>query len=83
MSRKTIDIDATVYERLAAEKREGESFSGVIDRLLAEGGEAHTGAEILEGVKRMDPLSEEDAQIFLDVVEENRSSEEWASVDLR
>lgn len=34
MTTKTIGIKAEVYERLAAEKREDESFTDTIDRLL-------------------------------------------------
>lgn len=34
MATKTIGITAEVYERLAAEKREDESFTDTIDRLL-------------------------------------------------
>lgn len=36
MATKTIGIDEDTYERLKAEKREGESFSDVVDRLLGE-----------------------------------------------
>jgi predicted CopG family antitoxin len=36
MGTKTIGIRSTVYERLAAEKREDESFADTIDRLLEE-----------------------------------------------
>ncbi|ESP88924.1 antitoxin VapB family protein [Candidatus Halobonum tyrrellensis] len=34
MSTKTVELRDDVYERLAAEKREGESISDVVDRLL-------------------------------------------------
>lgn len=36
MGTKTIGIRSTVYERLVAEKREDESFTDTIDRLLDE-----------------------------------------------
>jgi len=44
-------------ERLPEAKREGESFSEVIDRLLTEMGAAHTGRDILRGVEAFPPLS--------------------------
>lgn len=34
MGTKTVGLRNEVYERLAAEKREGESFSDVVDRIL-------------------------------------------------
>lgn len=36
MGTKTIGLDEDTYERLRDEKREGESFSDVVDRLLGE-----------------------------------------------
>ena len=83
MSTKTIAVDSGVYARLASAKREGESFSRAIDRLLSEVGAAHTGGEILRGLAALTPLSEADAQVFLDVVAENRTGESWESHDLR
>lgn len=47
MSTKTIAVDSRVYERLAAARREGESFSKAIDRLLQEAAAFHTGGAIL------------------------------------
>lgn len=83
MSTKTIAVDTRVYERLAGAKREGESFSKVIDRLLSEVGAAHTGGDILRRVEALPALSEEDSEVFLGVVAENRASEEWEERDLR
>lgn len=83
MSTRTIALDSRVYDRLAALKREGESFSRLIDRLLTEVGAAHTGSDILRGLATVPPLSYEESEAFLDVVAENRASETWNERDLR
>jgi len=83
MSTKTIAVDSQVYARLAAAKKEGESFSKAIDRLLAEVGDAHTGSDILRGLAELAPLSDAEAETFLAVVAEDRESEEWEPLDLR
>lgn len=79
MSTKTIALDSRVYDRLAAAKSEGESFSKAIDRLLTEIGAAHTGSDILRGLATLAPLSDSDSEVFMEVVAENRASEEWGS----
>ncbi len=83
MSTKTIAVDTRVYERLAASKRESESFSKAIDRLLVEVASAHTSGDILRGLSRIAPLSEVDSEQFLEVVAENRAKERWEELDLR
>lgn len=83
MSTKTIAVDTRVYERLAAVKRRDESFSKAIDRLLAELEAAHTGSDILRALAAVAPLSQEDSEVFLEVVAENRASERWNERDLR
>lgn len=83
MSTKTIAVDSRVYERLAAAKNEGESFSKAIDRLLSQLETIHTGQDILRGLDTIGPLADADAEVFLDVVAENRVSEEWDDDDLR
>ncbi len=82
MSTKTIAVDARVYERLAAARREGESFSKTIDRLLTEVAAAHTGGDILAGLAALPPLSDEDARVFAQLVAESRASERWEPRDL-
>jgi predicted CopG family antitoxin len=82
MSTRTIAVDSQVYGRLAEAKREGESFSRAIDRLLREVGAAHTGRDVLRALAEVVPLSEEDAAAMLAVVEENRAGEAWEGHDL-
>ena len=83
MSTKTIAVDSRVYERLASVKREGESFSKVIDRLITEVGTAHTGGHILLALTELPALSVEDSEAFMQVVDENRRDEVWERRDLR
>lgn len=83
MSTKTIAVNTEVYERLAAAKREGESFSKVIDRLLTQAAGAHTGKDILGHVARFPALPEEDAEVFMQVIAESRAQERWHAHDLR
>lgn len=83
MSTKTIAVDSRVYDRLARVKREGESFSKTIDRLLREVGTAFTGNQILRALDEVPPLPEEDAATMLAIVDENRAGETWQEHDLR
>ncbi len=83
MSVKTIAVDTRVYRRLAAAKRDGESFSKAIDRLLTDVESAHTARDILNRLATIAPLSEEDADVFMNVVAENRAGEGWDERDLR
>jgi len=83
MSSKTIAVDTRVYEKLAGVKREGESFSKAIDRLIDQVGAAHTGRDILQELSGVMPLSSDDAQVMLSVVAENRENETWDDHDLR
>lgn len=77
MSTKTVALESSIYRRLAALKRDGESFSKVIDRLLSEVADAHTGRDILRSLGGLSRLTDEDAERFLAVVAENRESERW------
>ena len=83
MSTKTIAVASQVYERLAQAKREGESFSRAIDRMLQEVGAAHTGHDVLRGLDGIVPLPEADAAVMMGIVEENRDGEAWERHDLR
>lgn len=83
MSTKTIAVESGVYERLADVKREGESFSKLIGRLLEQIGAAHTGRDILCGLREFSALAEADAEVMLTVVRESRETETWTAHDLR
>ena len=77
MSTKTIALESSIYQRLAALKGDGESFSKVIARLLSEVADAHTGRDILRSLGGFSPLTEGDAQRFLAIIAEDRESEGW------
>ena len=83
MSTKTIAVESGVYERLAHEKRDSESFTKVIARLLATAVESHTGASIASSLTRMRPIDENEAERMLAVVREDRDDEKWEVNDLR
>jgi len=83
MSSKTIAVDTRVYQKLAGVKREGESFSKAIDRLIEQVGSAHTGRDILKGLSGVNQLSYDDAETMLSIVAENRENETWDDHDLR
>lgn len=83
MSTKTIALETRVYTRLAAAKRQGESFSKAIDRLLTELATAHTGSDILRRLATIPALSAADSEAFLDAIAENRELERWDAHDLR
>ena len=83
MSTKTIALESSVYERLAREKRESESFTKVIARLLTNAGQAHTGGSIASALSKLQPLQENAARQLLAAVQENRSNEKWPVNDLR
>lgn len=64
MGTKTIRLEEDVYEKIRARKREDETFSEAVDRLVG-------GASLLELAGL---LSEEDAEDVSDAVEEFRST---------
>ena len=80
--RKTIAVDSDVYEKLVRAKREGESFSTLIDRLVGDDRGDHTGHRILLGLAELPALAAEDAEIMLAVVAEDRDTEAWEGHDL-
>ena len=83
MSIKNIALSTKVYERLAKFKQESESFSRAIDRLLSVAEGRHAGADILRALKELPSLSEGDARLMQEVVDQNRTTEKWMRHDLR
>jgi predicted CopG family antitoxin len=72
MSTKTVRLDEEAYERLASRKREGESFSDVVKRVIGE-------RSLLEiaGV-----LSDEEADELWGAIEDRRNAREAELDDL-
>lgn len=83
MSVKTIAVQTEVYGRLMTVKRDGESFSKLIDRLIHDASFSASGEAILDHLDTVPSLADDEAQAFLQVVEENRLQERWRSRDLR
>ncbi|MFB6270603.1 MAG: antitoxin VapB family protein [Halobacterium sp.] len=73
MGTKQIRVDEDVYERLEAHKREGESFSDVIDRLTSD----YTLLDFAE-----DAPGEYDADQHRDLVEASDAAGEEAARDI-
>jgi hypothetical protein len=76
MATKNIALELT-YDKLAASRHEGESFSKAIDRLLNDVGAASTGSDILRRLASFTPLPEDEANVFLDVIAEDRAAGGW------
>ena len=83
MSTKTIALESSAYARLAREKRESESFTKVIFRLLDTAEKAHTGGDIIARMAGIRPLGASDGDRMLAVVQESRNGESWEHHDLR
>lgn len=79
MSTKTVALESGVYERLARHKRQSESFSKAVDRLLDRVVSAHTVADVIARLDEQPLLSEADASEMAGVVRENRETERWPS----
>ena len=81
MSTKTIALDSDVYDRLANLKRQSESFSRVINRLIERVVTSHTAADVLAHLDAQSSLSDADANTMERLVRENRDTESWPSHD--
>ena len=82
MSTKNIALDSRVYQKLARLKRESESFSKAIDRIITQAAKANTGREILTRLSEISPLGDEDGDKMQELIERARIEEEWPEHDL-
>lgn len=82
MSTKTIAVDLAVYRKLSRVRRESESFSRAIDRLIDQVTTAHTGADVLSRLSAISPLSKGEARRMTEVIREHRKTEAWIQHDL-
>ena len=83
MSTKTIALDITVYRKLLGLKRESESFSKLLDRLVEEVTSTGTGADVLRRLGHAPPaLSAREAATMQRVVKAHRTGETWTEHDL-
>ena len=81
MSIKTVALDIGVYQKLARIKGERESFSKAIERLVDRHLTAHTGSDIASALANAPaPLSAQEADVMLRVVEDARRSEKWRQI---
>jgi predicted CopG family antitoxin len=83
MSTKNVALDSKVYSRLASIRRESESFSKAVARLLEEVEGSHTGRDVLARLADMPGLTDEEADRMLEIVEDARQEESWEPHDLR
>jgi predicted CopG family antitoxin len=82
MSTKNIALDSEVYSRLAAFKRESESFSKAVTRMLDAVQSLHSGRDILSRLAELPGIPPEEADAMLAVTEDARREERWESHDL-
>jgi len=82
MSTKNIALDSEIYRRLAAFKRESESFSHAVARMLDAVDAAHTGKDVLARLAGIPDISQEEADELLKAVEETRRQQTWEPGDL-
>lgn len=69
---KNIALDSITYRRLAAFKRESESFSNAVARMLDGMDAAHTGKDVLARLAGIPEISQEEADVMQKVVESAR-----------
>jgi len=82
MSTKNIALDTEVYKKLAGFKRDSESFSKAVNRMLNRIQTEHTGATILQQLEDIAELSEEEARGMRKVIQQARRREKWKEHDL-
>lgn len=79
MSTKTIAVEQSVYEKLRLQKRDSESFTRTINRLIETSREGFTCATAVKEAASLweEPLSSEDEKILNDTLESGRQISGW------
>jgi predicted CopG family antitoxin len=83
MSVKNVALDTRVYDKLAGLRKDSESFTKAIERLINQRQSAHTGKELLAWLAEFDELNEKEAKSILKIVNKARTEEKWPRHDLR
>ena len=66
MALRTIELDEDAYNRLLAEKRDGESFSDTVRRIASESGPSESSTDWRDSLGK---YSSEKAEVFVEAVE--------------
>lgn len=79
MSTKTIAVEISVYEKLRRQKRDSESFTKTIDRLIENSDQALTCERAVSEAATVwgEPLDADEQKIFHDAVESGRKRNGW------
>jgi predicted CopG family antitoxin len=78
MATKTIALEVSVYDKLLGRKRNSESFTKIIDRLISESAGSRTCAEaVAMAAKIWSDGSEKEAQAMEDVIRKGRKNTRW------
>lgn len=78
MSTKTIAVELSVYEQLAREKRESESFTKTIERLIHSASSGTCAAAVADAASVWHAIGNEvDADQMEQVIRLNRRSTNW------
>jgi predicted CopG family antitoxin len=78
MATKTIALEVSVYDKLLGRKRNSESFTKIIDRLISESAGSRTCADaVATAVKIWNDGTEYEAQAMEDVIRKGRENTRW------
>lgn len=79
MATKTIALEVSVYDKLLGRKRNSESFTKTIDRLISESAGSRTCADaVATAAKIWNDGTDDEAQTMEDVLREGRKNTRWA-----
>jgi predicted CopG family antitoxin len=78
MATKTIALEVSVYDKLLGRKRNSESFTKTIDRLISESAGSRTCAEAVANASKIwSPGTDAEAQTLEDVIQAGRENTRW------